>query len=155
METFAVLLALCVVTGEFPAQRLVTQSFDVLICAWINGWVDHRKAGDLRHHRSHYNVTVMYKTHHFNSIKFLCIPLPLGFCCDRCEPGFHDVVTVMTLKISKIWNLVGWYGVPLSRSLFNMVRFRRDKMANILQITCAYCITIVKTFVSFQISLRQ
>ena len=33
METFAVSLALCVgnspVTGEFPAQRPVTQSFDV------------------------------------------------------------------------------------------------------------------------------
>ena len=30
-----------------------------LICAWINGWVNNREAGDLRCHRSHYNVTVM------------------------------------------------------------------------------------------------
>ena len=32
-----------------------------LICAWINGWVNNREAGDLRRHRTHYNVTVMCK----------------------------------------------------------------------------------------------
>ena len=30
-----------------------------LICAWINGWVNNRKAGALRHYRAHYDVTVM------------------------------------------------------------------------------------------------
>ena len=30
-----------------------------VICAWINGWVNNRKAGDLRHHWTHYDVTVM------------------------------------------------------------------------------------------------
>ena len=30
-----------------------------LICAWINGWVNNREAEDLRHHRAHYNVSVM------------------------------------------------------------------------------------------------
>ena len=30
-----------------------------LICAWINGWVNNRKAGDLRRHRAHYDVIVM------------------------------------------------------------------------------------------------
>ena len=33
-----------------------------LICVWINGWVTNREAGDLRHYRGHYDVTVMY--HH-------------------------------------------------------------------------------------------
>ena len=27
-----------------------------LICAWINGWVNNREAGDLRRHRAHYDV---------------------------------------------------------------------------------------------------
>ena len=31
-----------------------------LICAWINGWVNNREAGDLRRHRAHYDVTLMY-----------------------------------------------------------------------------------------------
>ena len=30
-----------------------------LIWAWINGRVNNREAGDLRHHRGHYDVTVM------------------------------------------------------------------------------------------------
>ena len=30
-----------------------------LICAWINGCVNNREAGDLRRHRVHYDVTVM------------------------------------------------------------------------------------------------
>ena len=46
--------------GEFPAQRPVTRSFDALICVWINGWVSNREAGDLRHYRAHYDVTMMH-----------------------------------------------------------------------------------------------
>ena len=30
-----------------------------LICAWINGWVNNREAGDLRRHHAHYDVIVM------------------------------------------------------------------------------------------------
>ena len=32
-----------------------------LICAWIHGWVNNRDAGDLRRHRVHYEVIVMYE----------------------------------------------------------------------------------------------
>ena len=30
-----------------------------LICVWINGWVNNRKAGDLGRYRAHYDVIVM------------------------------------------------------------------------------------------------
>ena len=30
-----------------------------LICDWINGWVNNREAGDLRRHRTHYDVIVI------------------------------------------------------------------------------------------------
>ena len=30
-----------------------------LICTWINGWLNNREAGDLRRHRTHYDVIVM------------------------------------------------------------------------------------------------
>ena len=64
METFSALLALCArnspITGEFPAQRAVTRSFDIsLIFAWINDWVNNREVGDSRPHRAHYDVIVM------------------------------------------------------------------------------------------------
>ena len=56
METFSALLAICAgnspVTGEFPAQRPVTRSFDIFF-----GWVNNRQAGDLRRYRAHYDVS--------------------------------------------------------------------------------------------------
>ena len=33
--------------------------FFSFICTWINGFVNNRKAGDLRRHRSHYDISVM------------------------------------------------------------------------------------------------
>ena len=30
-----------------------------LICTWLHGWVNNHKAGDLRRHYAHYDVTVM------------------------------------------------------------------------------------------------
>ena len=64
LEIIPALLALCAgnspVTGEFPAQRPVTRSVDFFfICAWINGWVNTREAGDLRRHRAQYDAIVM------------------------------------------------------------------------------------------------
>ena len=64
METFSALLALCAgnspVTGELPTQRPVTRSFDVFCdLPWINGWVNNRKAGDVKRHRAHYDDIAM------------------------------------------------------------------------------------------------
>ena len=62
--------------GEFPAQRPVTRSFDFFICVWINGWVNNRKAGDLKPYRAHYDVTVMiiYPLNCFwETYKYVCI----------------------------------------------------------------------------------
>ena len=61
METFSALLAICAgnspVSGEFPAQRPVTRSFDVFFDVRV--WVNTREAGDLRRYRIHYDVIVM------------------------------------------------------------------------------------------------
>ena len=32
-----------------------------LVCAWANGWANNRDAGDLRRHRPHYDLTVMFR----------------------------------------------------------------------------------------------
>ena len=71
MEIFSALLAICAgnspVPGEFPhkGQWRGALMFS-LICVWINGWVNNRKAGDLRRYRIHYDVIVM-------SIRWNCI----------------------------------------------------------------------------------
>ena len=53
--------------GEFTGHRWIphTQASDVQLwyflwsVPWINGWVNNRKAGDLRRHPAHYDVIVM------------------------------------------------------------------------------------------------
>ena len=64
METFSAFLALRAgnspVTGEFPAQRPVTRSFDVFFDLRLNKRLSKQKeAGDLRRHRAHYDVILM------------------------------------------------------------------------------------------------
>ena len=65
METFSTLLAICAgdspVTGEFPAHRPVTRSFDIFIDLRLNKQLheNNREAGDLRRYRAHYDVIVM------------------------------------------------------------------------------------------------
>ena len=46
-----------------------------LICAWINGWVNNREAGDLRRIRPHYDVTVMNNNISFAVKEHECISL--------------------------------------------------------------------------------
>ena len=64
MKIFSALLAFCAgnspVTGEFPhkSQWHGALMFS-LIGAWMDDWVNNYEAGDLRRHRTHYDVTVM------------------------------------------------------------------------------------------------
>ena len=60
--------------GEFTGKRVYSPHkgkwrgalMFYLICAWINGWVNNREAGDLRRHRSHYDVIVMICVFHIS-----------------------------------------------------------------------------------------
>ena len=47
-----------------------------LICAWINGWVNNREAGDLRRHRAHYDITVMNGLNKYQSDTWYMTPPP-------------------------------------------------------------------------------
>ena len=64
METFSALLTILQVIHWSPmnsphkGQWRGALMFS-LICAWMNGWVNSREAGDLRRQRAHYDVTVM------------------------------------------------------------------------------------------------
>ena len=83
METFSPLLAICAgnspVPGEFPAQRPVTQSFDLFFDLPPNK----REASDLRRHRAHYDVIVMLATH-----RQVCL-FTLGMHARLCLTSLH------------------------------------------------------------------
>ena len=90
METFSALLAICAgihlspVNSPQKGQWRGALMFS-LICAWTNGWVNNREAGDLRCHRAHYDVNVMITPsglgtmviHHSGSCICRCINWPL------------------------------------------------------------------------------
>ena len=69
METFSALLAICAGgIHQCPVNsphnlRPVTRSFGLFfdLRLNINGWVNNREAGDLKHNRAHYDVIVMGK----------------------------------------------------------------------------------------------
>ena len=60
METFSALLARSPVNSPHKSQWRGALMF-YLIWAWTNGWVNNGHAGDLRHHRSRHDVTIMGK----------------------------------------------------------------------------------------------
>ena len=65
METFSALLTLC--SGNSPVTgRLRGVSVCSLIFASTNGRVNKREAGDLRRHRAHYDVIVMWLRNKYN-----------------------------------------------------------------------------------------
>ena len=66
METFCALLAFVMGIHRSPGNsphkgQCRGDLMFSLICAWINDWINHRGAGDLRRHHAHYDVTVMIK----------------------------------------------------------------------------------------------
>ena len=56
--------------GEFTGHRWIplTKANDAELCCflwsapWINGWVNNREVGDLRHHCAHYDIIAMRTT---------------------------------------------------------------------------------------------
>ena len=68
MESFSALLALCAENSPAPVNSPHKGQWRgalmlSLICVWINDWVNNPEAGDLRRHRGHYDVNVMWRKH--------------------------------------------------------------------------------------------
>ena len=83
METFSALLAICAGNSPVPVNsphkgQWRRASMFSLTCVWINDWVNNRKAGDLRHYRTHYDVIVMvncliWETRGCVIMRFICM----------------------------------------------------------------------------------
>ena len=77
-----------------------------LVCTSINGWVNNREAGDLRCHRTYYNITVMRKW--------------IWKCCQQngdlfvsmcwCYPNMHLIKLLMYLPYFDVTH--EYHGVP-------------------------------------------
>ena len=83
-----------------------------LICARINGWVNNRKAGDLRRHRAHYDVIAM--------VILLASHIILCYRFENANPTAMVKKPQSCLPRDLCWRLAHWC---------------RDKMAAIFQTT--------------------
>ena len=93
METVSTLLALCVenspVTSPHKGQWCGALMFS-LTFAWINGWVNNHQAGDLRRHRTHYDVTVMPSVQLYSPIIRGQHQSALGQFCDLTTNNYFS-----------------------------------------------------------------
>ena len=96
-----------------------------LIWPWINGWVNNREAGDLRHHHAHYDVSVMARE-----------GMPCGrnvsFCCTRnyaCHQQPIDWWRTQNLKpcITFARRISLWKGIYTTLSMIKWESPRPDK----------------------------
>ena len=109
METFSALLALCEgnspVTGEFPAQRPVTRSFDVFFDLRLSeqswGWWFETPSRSLWRHSNAF--TLQQKCHHFDKIV-------VTGCYGSCQ---NDNISVSVYRDftreSWLWVVCFWY----------------------------------------------
>ena len=84
-----------------------------LIYAWINGWVNNGKAGDLRRHRAYYDVIVMMlhccqtgAPHNIQGARFIVV------CCGFVPVDFTLMVALLApAQLPKYqWNKSEKYG---------------------------------------------
>ena len=75
-----------------------------LICAWTNGWATTRGTGDLRSHRTHFDVTVMIGNHIRTDIR-LSVYIHFGLALINT---FSRSKSVLDNKYFQTWVPIGW-----------------------------------------------
>ena len=137
MKTFSALLAHCAgnspVTGEFPSQRPVTRSFDISFTLRLNtnGWVNNREAGDLRCHRTHYAITVMYISYTTR----IWLLIHVWWCDWEADIYMHEINSVH-------WN-------TKRRSEYNALKMIHHEITQ-FWLVIAFCIQgVTETYCSF------
>ena len=110
METFSASLAFCegnpLVSGEFPSQKAGDAELWCfsLICTLTNSWANNGDAGDLRHHRAYYDVTVMWNGRHFQN----------DICLYTGVVGMEKNSSYLLYRVFEVRLLAYWLDVTMS-----------------------------------------
>ena len=88
-----------------------------LIWAWINGWVNNHEAGDLRHHCTHYDITVVYRNSHYKDnvirLSYLCNGYPYVW-----QDARPSILYCLYCKDCIWWKCVAWIPIIKTKCLF-------------------------------------
>ena len=121
MEPFSALLALCAGNSPVPVNSLHKGQWRgalmfSLICAWINGWVNNREAGDLRRHCGHYDVTVMLSISHEHDTTMSMTPyIPCSYPFSRKKTIFFFQCEERIREIKKKGVIICLWSIKPSR----------------------------------------
>ena len=85
-----------------------------LNCAWINGWVNNHEAGDLRRHRTHYDVIVMTREMPWKGWMRLLTQVTWTLTCDGRTKCWH-----YKCEISLKFVLINYWQTPKSEQKRN------------------------------------
>ena len=96
-----------------------------LICAWTNGWVNHRDAGHLRRDRAHYDVTVMAQmTNQRNVSPSSDMPTcdNLAFLSSFSSRSFSSISSMISLSVAVLLTCASfWMDFALSAAKLNSI----------------------------------
>ena len=95
-----------------------------LICVWISDWVNNREAGDLRRHRGHYEVNVMFTFSMNNFPGFSHIWYDSGTPIVWDQVKWWPYVTFTNFNQFCRSHVSYWYrSMVLIASLYDLIRF--------------------------------
>ena len=106
-----------------------------LICVWIIDWVNNREAGDLRRHRGHYDVIVMFllctidcqhsTLTHWGRVMHICVStIPITTSDNGLSPAWHQAIIWPNAVIL----LIGSFGINFREILIEKDTFLFNKM---------------------------
>ena len=116
-----------------------------LICAQTNGWVHNRDAGDLRRHRAHYGVIVMWTLSHQTLVFwkvwtwYIVTPIQCALCKKKMRSYNLSFQRMYIFWLYFIWqskNRGTWSSGPAQ--VISMAYYERLDVSNNRQIHCFF-----------------
>ena len=108
-----------------------------LICAWTNDWVNHGNAGDLKRHRTHYDVTLMRMWNvsictYVSVIRYAFVCFCVNVLCVVLSVGETDLLTSYAKYKSWILNLEYVGNASDNKTPFHFIRWNLRLLLYIL-----------------------
>ena len=87
-----------------------------LICVWINSWVNNRETGDLRRHRAHYDVIVMWPHTNMNM-------LYVAYICKTWRNDFLWAMELNTKHYEENTLWTPWMPWKITKTMLNFSKY--------------------------------
>ena len=137
--------------GEFTGPRWISHAKAsdaelwcfLSICVWINGWVNNRKAGDLRRYRVHCDVIVMkcwiililsFYTHAGTKLSSLATPKFVILTIFGAASGenFVEIIFPFSVQVPKYW-----HSTPLHWRHMNTIAAQITRKSTVCSTACS------------------